>query len=85
MGPQGVLFNFNSLYFEQPKYHKLSNCLRGLFNMYAYDNPVPGPHIGSGKQQRRIPFPGWTEAIDVMYTGEQLYRVTTHLINMTNV
>uniref|UniRef100_A0A8C2ZT58 PLA2c domain-containing protein n=1 Tax=Cyclopterus lumpus TaxID=8103 RepID=A0A8C2ZT58_CYCLU len=49
-------------------------CLRGLYNLYTYDIPVPGPHIGSGKtpnktekkreQQRRIPLPGWTEAID---------------------
>jgi len=27
----------------------------------------------SGEQQRRIPLPGWTEAIDVMCTDEQRY------------
>jgi len=64
-------------------------CLRGLYNLYTYDVPVPGPHIGSGKtpqeiekkcftekrgkkpsgeQLRRIPRPGWTEAIEVMCT-----------------
>jgi len=23
--------------------------LRGLYNLYTYDIPVPGPHLGSGK------------------------------------
>jgi len=37
----------------------------------------------SGEQQRRIPLPRWTEAIDVMWTDEQSYRVTTHSMSMT--
>jgi len=28
-------------------YHKLQICLKGLYNLYTYDIPVPGPHIGS--------------------------------------
>jgi len=37
----------------------------------------------SGGQQRRIALPVWTEAIDVMYTDEQRYKVTTHSMNTT--
>jgi len=40
---------FNLFYIAQ--YHKIQICLRGLYNLYTYDIPVPGPHIGSGKTQ----------------------------------
>jgi len=60
----------------------LEICLKGLYNLYTYDILVPGPHIGSrknpftgkkgkkpsGELQRRIPLPGWTDAIDFMCT-----------------
>jgi len=31
-----------------------------LYNLYTYDIPVPGPHIGSGKtpKKKKIPFTG---------------------------
>jgi len=28
------------------QYHRLQICLRGLYNLYTYHIPVPGPHIG---------------------------------------
>jgi len=28
--------------------------LRGLYNLYTYDIPVPGPHIGSGKTEEDV-------------------------------
>uniref|UniRef100_A0A8C3AUW4 Disco interacting A n=1 Tax=Cyclopterus lumpus TaxID=8103 RepID=A0A8C3AUW4_CYCLU len=34
----------------------------------------------SGEQQRRIPLPGWTEAIDVMCTDEQRYRASSQSV-----
>jgi len=33
-----------------------------------------------GKQQKRVTLPRWTEAIDVMCTDEQRYRVATNVI-----
>jgi len=28
-------------------------CIRGLYNLYTSDIPVPGPHIGSGKTPQK--------------------------------
>uniref|UniRef100_A0A8C3AZU8 EGF-like domain-containing protein n=1 Tax=Cyclopterus lumpus TaxID=8103 RepID=A0A8C3AZU8_CYCLU len=38
-----IQFQFSLFCIAQ--YHKLQICLRGLYNLYTYDIPVPGPHI----------------------------------------
>jgi len=40
--------------------HKLRISLRGLYNLYTYDLPLPGPHMGSRKtpKNEKKPFQG---------------------------
>jgi len=88
-----ILIQFSLFYKAQ--YHKFWMCLRGLYNLYTYDIPVPGPHIGSRKTPKKfhrekyfrrateeVPCPGWTEARCHVYRRSH-YRVTTHSMNMT--
>jgi len=34
-------------------YQTLQICLKELYNLYTYDIPVPGPHIGSEKTLKK--------------------------------
>jgi len=51
-----LLFNsiFNSVYFVEPNITNYKFASVGLYNLYTYDIPVPGPHIGSGKTPKKI-------------------------------
>jgi len=52
------------------QYHKLQICLKGLYNLYTYDIPVPGPHIGSGKTYKN-----YTGKKGKKPSGEQQKRI----------
>jgi len=54
--------------------------LRGLYNLYRYDIPVPGPHIGSGKNSQ--------ENRKKAFTGdkkEKTFRRATDVPDFLNV
>jgi len=46
-------FQFNSGYFVKPNITNYKVSLKGLYNLYTYDIPVPGPHIGSVKTPKK--------------------------------
>jgi len=47
-------FTFNTIQlFCIAQKPKSQICLRGLYNLYPYDIPVPGPHVGSGKSSQK--------------------------------
>jgi len=74
--------------------HNLQICHKELYNLYTYDlisdqekNPRNRKNAFMGKkgkkpseeQQRRIPFPGWSEAIDVMCTERSITELYKHI------